>query len=691
MSFVIFALEVWLLIRQTDKYIIPTLTDPENTKTFFQVVFQNTSNFWLMLSFGVAMFFYCLQFRDSRKRKWLFIATLVASAISLVFVAFMPFEFKYSDYSKPSKLPALIFLIIFYCSVFLFDVATIFATIYRYKGGKNPNITSVIIISLFALVCLVFGAKVSYSDFASMRGSVPNPDYKQIICFLMMSIYVGCLLIWKPYISVGILGVVFLGFYILLDKTVSPRVFPEGDQVNYLTFFISLTMVCISIYDQRLSEAEKDEELEVLATQDVLTGLYSFEYFTTLVTKKIKEENIKESEYVYIFINITDFKILNDQRGFEEGNKFLKHVGDILTNNFENALITRQSDDHYVIFTKAEKIEPIIDIIDNQIEKLDLDTRPGIKAGLYLFRDALEDPHLSVEKARYACEELEKKTVGSMLYYDQQMHDNYRLVQYVVTHLDEAIEEGYIRPYYQPVAWSNDGHLCGVEALCRWIDPRHGFMNPGQFIPAIENAQLVYKLDLAMLRAVCKDLRYNIDNKLPVVPCSINFSRFDFEVMDIVKAITELVDEYKIPHDLLHVEITESALMNDENVLKGAMKRLHENGFAIWLDDFGSGYSSFNSLKDFEFDVLKLDMEFLKGFSSNEKAKLLISSVIEMAKKVGIRTLCEGVETNDQSAFLKEVECERQQGYLFGKPLSYDDLMAKIKNKELVVSNDLFR
>ena len=691
MSAIIAILEVWLVIRQFDKYIVPTLNDPNNTYSFFKVVFLNTSNFWLLMSFGLAMMFYSIQYKSLNQSFKRHIPTIIAAGISIGLCCLMPLEFKFAK--RPITGVSLYLLISLYASIFVFNVCTILASIYRWKGGKKQAITSILIISLFALVCLAFGVKVSYGDFASVRTVdgvlVPNPDYKQVICFLMMGIYVGCLLIWKPYVSVGILGVVFLGFYILLDKTVSIRNFPEGDQVNYITFFISLTMICISIYDQRVSEAKKDEELELLATRDTLTGLYAFEYFTTMIGRRLQEDVVKLDQWIYLFMDITSFKVFNDQRGFEEGNKFLKEVGQVLLEKFPNALITRQSDDHYVVFCLNENIEEILTSINDGIEHLDLDIRPGIKVGGYVLRDKKEDPHESIEKARYACTELKNHYSGIFLKYDKEMHDNYRLVQYIVRHIDEAIENNYIKAFYQPVAWSSDRTICGVEALARWIDPKYGFLTPNLFIGALEDSQLIYKLDIAVLRIVCKDIKHNIENNLPVIPVSINFSRYDFAVVDIVSMIDEVVNEYGISKDLLHVEITESALTKDEENLKRAMARLHQLGYAIWLDDFGSGYSSFNVLKDFDFDMLKLDMKFLVGFEGNAKAKTLIKAVVQLADQIGMKTLCEGVETLKEAEFLKSVNCGRLQGYLIGKPMPYDDLKQKIIDKQYTISKKL--
>ena len=678
MAAVIIILELALIIRQHQKYIGPQVID--QGVNYFESLFNNTSCFWLLLFIGAATLPYCLFYLSNKKTLPRLITIISISVVGFALSALLPLEKSIAQWND-KYIVSNYLLITFYALVAIFHVTLICAAIYMYKGGRNEWITSISVVSLFALSCLVFGTRVSYNDFFS------TSDIKQIICFLMMTIYVGCLLIWKPYVSIGILGAVFLGFYFLLKYLPrGARTLPDGDELNYVTFFISLTMICISIYVQRVGEAKKDEELELLATKDTLTDLLAFEYFLTLTSKRAKEN--PHVDYMYLFIDIDSFKIFNDQRGFKEGNAFLRKVGQILTKYFPDGLISRQSDDHFVVFDHIEDIRKTVDEIDHEVEQLDLDIRPGIIVGGYILKIKDEDPHRSVEKARYACAVLKQRGHVDYLEYDQKMHDSYHLVQYVVKHIDEAIENGYIKPYYQPVVWSKNREFCGAEALSRWIDPKHGFMNPGQFIGALENAQLIYKLDVAMLRLVCKDLRYNMDHKLPVFPVSINFSRLDFMVMDVPKAIEEIVNEYNIPKKLIHVEITESALLEQGDLLKNAMKELKEKGFALWLDDFGSGYSSFNALKDYDFDVLKLDMQFLVGFDKNTKAKSLIQSVISMANQIGMRTLSEGVETKEQADFLNEIACGRLQGYLYGKPFPYEDLMKKIQDGELKLSKD---
>ena len=269
------------------------------------------------------------------------------------------------------------------------------------------------------------------------------------------------------------------------------------------------------------------------------------------------------------------------------------------------------------------------------------------------------------------------------------MHDGFHLMQYVIHNIDKAVEEGWVRPFYQPVVWSKDGTLCGVEALARWVDPTRGLLPPGKFVPTLESTKLVHKLDAAILVSVCRDIRRSLDAGLPTVPVSINFSRLDFELMDVVGLLEENVAKYNVPKNFLHVEITESALADDEGLLAEKIRALKAKGFALWLDDFGSGYSSLNVLKDFDFDVMKIDMKFLVGFENNAKAAPLLEAVISMATRLGMRTLTEGVETKLECDFLADAHCERLQGYFFGKPISYEDLYGRIENKELVVSEEL--
>ena len=248
---------------------------------------------------------------------------------------------------------------------------------------------------------------------------------------------------------------------------------------------------------------------------------------------------------------------------------------------------------------------------------------------------------------------------------------------YIVGHLQEAIDNHWIQVYYQPVIRTLTGELCGMEALARWVDPQIGFLSPASFIPVLEQVRLIHQLDAYVLEEVCRMLRQRFNHNLPVTPVSFNLSRYDFSAVDIFSLVEKTRIKYQIPRDYLHVEITESALAENDDAVHQAVDRLRNEGYEIWLDDFGSGYSSLNILKDYTVDLIKLDMGFLRSFT--EKSRDIICSVIDMAKELGIKTLAEGVETQEHAEFLASIGCGRQQGYLYGKPQPLVGTLAHIE------------
>ncbi|WP_081832724.1 EAL domain-containing protein [Oribacterium sp. P6A1] len=242
---------------------------------------------------------------------------------------------------------------------------------------------------------------------------------------------------------------------------------------------------------------------------------------------------------------------------------------------------------------------------------------------------------------------------------------------YILSNIDRAISEGWIEPYYQPIIRTFSGKLCSVEALARWDDPELGMISPGKFIPVLEENGLSYKLDMYIAQRVISMLQQRTRQNLTSVQVSINISRSDFEYCDPVGFIAAACDAHGVRRSLIAIEITETAVISDSQVMKDAINRFHKAGFEVLMDDFGSGYSSLNILKDFDFDEIKIDMGFLRNF--DEKSKTIVTMAVRMAKSLGIHTLAEGVETREHVEFLKEIGCERIQGYFYGKPLSLAD------------------
>ncbi len=231
--------------------------------------------------------------------------------------------------------------------------------------------------------------------------------------------------------------------------------------------------------------------------------------------------------------------------------------------------------------------------------------------------------------------------------------------------------------------------LCSAEALSRWETKEFGLISPINFIGALEETRQIDKLDAYIFELICKDLRYKLDNNLEYVPISFNLSRLDFILMDPFQMVLDLTNKYDIPHRLIKIEITETIVMSCPGEIKNIMSKFKSEGFDIWMDDFGSAYSSLNMLKDFDFDEIKLDLVFLKNF--NDKSKIIIKNVISMAKELGIQTLCEGVETEEQFTFLRSIGCEKVQGYFLSKPVPFHLMLDTIKEKQFEIEKPIFR
>lgn len=258
------------------------------------------------------------------------------------------------------------------------------------------------------------------------------------------------------------------------------------------------------------------------------------------------------------------------------------------------------------------------------------------------------------------------------------------LEKHIESHIEEAIAEKQVIVYLQPNVRGLTQRVCGAEALSRWIDPKYGMIYPGDFISVLEKTLKIHLLDLYVFREICKNLGERLERKETVFPISLNFSRLDFNIGDFLDQLESIVEQYHVPKNLLHIEVTESVVMHNEGYMKYVVKKLHELGYQVWMDDFGSGYSSLNLLKEFEFDTFKIDMRFLSDMG--KKSLIIIYSILYMAKEIGIHTVAEGVETEEQFRFLKHAGCERMQGYYFGRPEPMENWLSDLIEKNGVES-----
>ncbi|WP_201346733.1 EAL domain-containing protein, partial [Lactobacillus nasalidis] len=307
----------------------------------------------------------------------------------------------------------------------------------------------------------------------------------------------------------------------------------------------------------------------------------------------------------------------------------------------------------------------------------------SIRAGVYRYLDSKEGLMTAVDKAKRALRYMKNNRAVVYQLYNREVRADFDRRGYVLENFQTALDKGWIRPYFQLESRSLTGRICGAEALARWVDPKYGVLGPGFFSEVLEEAHLVHKLDLSIIRQVCAMLARRRGEKRPLVPISVNLSRVDFQVCDIFSEIEKIRLHYGLPAKLLKIEILESTVTSNPQELKRAIDNFHKSGYEVWMDDFGSGYSNFNNLDEYNFDLLKIDMVFLRGFSERSKVKTLLAIVVDMAKKLGMHTLCEGVETKEQSDFLREIGCERQQGYLFSEPIPEAEFLARLEAGQL--------
>ena len=406
---------------------------------------------------------------------------------------------------------------------------------------------------------------------------------------------------------------------------------------------------------------------------DKVTGLLNRDEFQKMASKRIRTG---EFGLALIWFNIDNFKIYNELFGYVNGTTLLREVSEILKVIFPigHNLISRFSDDNFVVMSTWCALEDKIEAVQNSLYRLHKNITLKLRAGIY-FPSHNDDVLMSCDKAKIACDTIRKNhSIKSCMYQDD-MSANLTQRQYILDNLSEAFTNNYIKVLYQPIVRILTGKICEAEALTRWEDPKLGYISPHDFITTLEQYKEIHRLDIYVLNNVCQSLKARSENNLPLLPVSINLSRLDFELCDIFQEFEHAIAKNNISRNMLKIEITESVYGNDMTVLDLGIEKFRANGYEVWMDDFGSGYSSLNALKDYHFDTIKFDMKFLSGFNKNSRRlKTILSSNLSMAKQMGIQTLAEGVETKEQYEYLQSIGFEKAQGYFFGRAMDLNDV-----------------
>ena len=422
-----------------------------------------------------------------------------------------------------------------------------------------------------------------------------------------------------------------------------------------------------------------DDYREVIISTDELTGLLEKQAFYDSAQELIDSADVGQ-ELVFIFFDMDNFKIFNANYGFEKGDKLLKSIGQVIREEFQGALISRFSGDHFMVCTNSSRIIPLIKDIREKVSLYQENVNVELKAGIYVYNGDEKDVIKCCDRARMACVSIKKKYDNEYRFYDNELEGNLKRKQNIIDRLDEALENKYIQVYYQPIVRSLTGEVAAWEALVRWIDPVQGVVYPNDFIPVLEEYRLIFKIDIFVVEEVLNNYKRLIGEGKKVVPTSINLSRIDFEVLDLVSYLDETMSRLNCPKDMFCFEVTESALAKDGQYIIDQITCMRQHGYKVWIDDFGSGYSSLNVLKNFSVDLVKIDMDFLNDFDTNYNAKILLRHIVSMLKNLKIHTLIEGVENQEQYEFLKGIGCELIQGYLIGRPMPYDESLECVTN-----------
>nr|WP_051527266.1 EAL domain-containing protein [[Eubacterium] cellulosolvens] len=424
---------------------------------------------------------------------------------------------------------------------------------------------------------------------------------------------------------------------------------------------------------------------------DRLTGLPGQRRFLAYAETALRNYDRQEadSNVAFLYINISKFKIFNVRFGMSAGDLLLQDIAALLRETFSDGYTARFADDHFAVYVEKGNLEQKIQCLNEALDHLRNETKIRAKIGIYRVKDCSVAPELACDLAKLSCDSIRNNPDKNIEEYTDEIGHKLEVHEYVLDHIDEAIENHYIKVYYQPVVRSVSGALCGFEALARWIDPKVGFLPPSDFVPTLEESRQIHKLDCYMIREICRNYRDHVDANEAVVPVSFNLSSIDFIACDIGGIVDEAVEEFRVPREMINIEITESMFIQDAQRIGREIDRFHGRGYQVWMDDFGSGYSSLNLLKDFTFDEMKIDMGFLSSFT--QKSKDILESTVRMAKKIGIQTLAEGVETEEQFEFLRSIGCEKLQGYYFGKPMPYEESMKQCTDKGMRIETLAWR
>lgn len=435
------------------------------------------------------------------------------------------------------------------------------------------------------------------------------------------------------------------------------------------------------------------ERLQHMADFDALTGIYSrFKFYDE--TQKMLAAN-PDTDFVLMRFDIDRFSLINSFFGTQKGDELLIYIADVLkkaTEELDICTYGRINGDVFAVCMKydgKESVESLSDRITENLKKFPVEYNIVATYGMYIVKDRSIPVSEMYDKATLASKKVKNSFIHKLEYYEDNMSEDIEREQRIINEMENALEEEQFVVYLQPKYDIRTNEPAGAEALVRWIHPDRGIVPPGVFIPVFERNGFISKLDYYMWEKVCKLIRSWIDRGVPVYPVSVNVSRVNIYNPKLADLISGLVEKYDIPPEYFNLELTESAYMEKNELIDETLTKLQERGFVILMDDFGSGYSSLNTLKDISVDVLKIDMKFMSKAKKEGRAENIIASVVRMAKWLDLPVIAEGVEEKQQVDFLRIVGCEYVQGFYFAKPMPVEEYEQLIMSRKKADIQDL--
>lgn len=421
------------------------------------------------------------------------------------------------------------------------------------------------------------------------------------------------------------------------------------------------------------------EDITEFSEKDVLTGGYNRRGFIR-ITERLLNEVPDRTKYAVLFFNVKNFKAINELFGVESGDVVLQNIFRTLTHSKLSPVITaRVESDHFVCLVENKNLdfEELTSVCDNKFVKDGKCMNLIIRCGIFYVEEKPMKISGMIDRAKLAKRYITDEYVQPYMVYDHSMQVAYIDKAKLAGELQEGIAKEQFKVYYQPVIDTKTGKIASAEALIRWIHPDKGFISPALFIPALEENGHISELDFYVLKKVWQFINDRCENNKFVVPISVNLSWMDFYDEIMMEKILKEMDRFRENgrEHMARFEITETSYAAIRENRSGILESLRIKNAKILLDDFGSGFSSFGMLQDYDFDILKIDMSFIRKIGENPKTKSIVHSIIGMAHEIGIKTVAEGVETEEQVSFLRQSGCDYIQGYYYSKPLPEEEFV----------------